>query len=56
MDDELKDREFNRKIDTYLETATMTASDYESCTPMQKSVIQVIKRAFARHKVDEPII
>lgn len=56
MDDELKDREFNRKIDNYLQTAAMTASDYESCTPLQKSVIQVIKRAFARHKAEEPNI
>lgn len=48
MDDELRDRDFNRKIDFYLATARMTAEDYESCTRLQKDVIQVIKRAFKR--------
>lgn len=50
MDDELRDRDFNRKIDFYLQTSRMVAEDYESCTALQKSVIQCIKRAFERAK------
>jgi hypothetical protein len=46
--DELRTKEFNRIIDHYLTTGTMNAEDYESLTQIQKTVIQTIKRSFAR--------
>ena len=48
MEDELRTKEFNRIIDKYLTSGTMTAEDYESLTGRQIEVIQCIKRAFAR--------
>lgn len=48
MNDELKDRDFNRKLDHFLTTNTMTAEDYATLTPRQIDVIQCIKRALAR--------
>lgn len=51
--DELFDREFNKKIDKYLATSNLTAEDYESCTTLQKHVIQVIKRAFKRCQIKD---
>lgn len=47
-DDELKDRSYNRLIDTYLLTGTMNSEAYAKLSPLQKSVVQVLKRAFKR--------
>lgn len=47
-DEELRTREFNNLFDEYLRTAKMTADNYESLTPLQKTVVQCVKRAFNR--------
>lgn len=52
--EELKERDFNRKIDYYLSTGQMIAEDYESCTITQKIVLQTIKRSFKRILKYEP--
>lgn len=46
--DELRDRAFNRILDDYLMTGTMSAAGYDELTDTQKVIIQCIKRAFAR--------
>jgi len=46
--DELKDRGFNRLLDEYLVSASMSEEDYHSLTPKQRDVIQCLKRAFKR--------
>lgn len=46
--DTLRTKEFNAIIDQYLNTGTMQADDYTHLNPLQKQVVQVIKRAFKR--------
>lgn len=48
----LRDKDFNRKLDRYLMTGKMAASDYETMTRAQKTVVQCIKRSFARINTD----
>lgn len=49
-EDELKDKRFNKILDSFLQIEKTTLADYESLTPMQREVIQTLKRAFARIK------
>lgn len=46
--DDLRDRKFNKILDSYLSTGTMLSGDYESLSARQKDVVQCIKRSFAR--------
>lgn len=46
--EETYDREFNKVIDTYVETGRLSPEQYASCTPFQKIVIQCLKRSFKR--------
>lgn len=49
----LPEPEFNKVLDKYLATKTMTSSEYESLDRSQKDTIQRIKRHFARLKAKE---
>lgn len=48
MNEELRTHEFNRLIDQYLTTATMSEEDYHKLTQLQREVVQTLKRAFKR--------
>lgn len=48
LNDELREPEFNRKVDYYLTHGSLPADNYATCTPNQKLVLQCIKRSFAR--------
>ena len=45
---DLRDKDFNRKLDHYLMTKQITVDDYETLTAIQKDFIQTLKRAFKR--------
>ncbi len=54
MDDaELRDRWFNNAFDEYLSTGKMASEDYEKLTPLQRTVVQCVKRAMARITIKE---
>ena len=40
--------EFNKVLDKYLATKTMTSDEYESLNQRQKDIIQCLKRSFKR--------
>ncbi len=48
VEDDLLNREFNRKLDRYLCTGQFDEEDYYYLTPRQRDVIQTIKRAIKR--------
>ena len=41
-------KEWNHLLDKYLETGTMMSEEYESLNDIQRSIIQELKKAFAR--------
>jgi len=43
-----RDLEFNKTLDSYLLSSTMSADDYAQLDTAQKMLLQVVKRAFAR--------
>jgi len=45
--------EFNKVLDKYLETNTMTSEQYEEMSNRQKDVIQELKKAFKRLKPND---
>jgi hypothetical protein len=45
-------QDFNKVIDKYLATKTLTADEYESLNSEEKNIIQVIKRSFKRQHND----
>ncbi len=52
-DESLRDGVFNVLLDKYLNGGKLTSEEYESCTIVQKIVLQCLKRAFARIKNKE---
>ncbi len=46
-------KEFNPVLDKYLKTSSMTSAEYQSLDPLQKAMVQCLKRAFARLKNNE---
>lgn len=51
-DVELLNKEFNVKLDKYLAKNVLGSHEYESCTPLQKIVLQCIKRSIKRMELE----
>jgi hypothetical protein len=49
----VSDLEFNRVLDKYLATKSMTSEEYESLSSEQQKCIQMLKRAFKRINNDK---
>lgn len=42
--------QFNKVLDLYITKGTMTSEEYETMSPMQKDIIQAVKRSKQRNK------
>jgi len=46
-------KDFNKVLDKYLETQTLTSEEYEELNDEEKKIIQTLKRAFKRKNNDK---